>query len=89
MREFLAKDMLPRVKSYIESLRAIVEYQKKVVEADAQSIDDGFKTSLNLQLTLAAIAWRPAPPSPGGSAAASPRRWKKPWPWPRPSQPVT
>jgi len=56
VREFLAKDMLPRVKSYIESLRAIVEYQKKVVEADAQSIDDGFRTSLNLQLSLAAIA---------------------------------
>ena len=56
VRQFLATDMLPRVKAYIDSLRAIVDYQKKVVEADAQSIDDGFKTSLNLQLILAAIA---------------------------------
>jgi len=56
VRQFLTADMLPRVKAYIESLRAIVDYQKTVVEADAQSIDDGFKTSLNLQLALAAIA---------------------------------
>ena len=38
------------------SLSAIVDYQKKVVARDADLIDDGFKTSLNLQLTLAAIA---------------------------------
>ncbi|AWL04502.1 methyl-accepting chemotaxis protein [Massilia oculi] len=56
VRQFLATDMLPRVKAYVESLRAIVQYQQTVVEADAQSIDDGFKTSLNLQLSLAAIA---------------------------------
>ncbi|WP_137175342.1 methyl-accepting chemotaxis protein [Massilia sp. HP4] len=56
VRQFLATDMLPRVKSYLASLAAIVDYQKKVVAVDADLIDDGFKTSLNLQLTLAAIA---------------------------------
>ena len=56
VRQFLATDMLPRVKSYLASLSAIVDYQKKVVARDADLIDDGFKTSLNLQLTLAAIA---------------------------------
>ena len=56
VRQFLATDMLPRVKSYLASLSAIVEYQKKVVAIDADLIDDGFKSSLNLQLTLAAIA---------------------------------
>jgi len=56
VRQFLATDMLPRVKSYLASLSAIVDYQKKVVAVDADLIDDGFKTSLNLQLTLAAIA---------------------------------
>ncbi|MGF6274060.1 methyl-accepting chemotaxis protein [Massilia sp. UYP11] len=56
VRQFLATDMLPRVKSYIDSLRAIVAYQKKVVEVDAGLIHDGFATSLNLQMSLAAIA---------------------------------
>ena len=56
VRQFLATDMLPRVKSYLASLSAIVDYQKKVVARDADLIDDGFKNSLNLQLTLAAIA---------------------------------
>ena len=56
VRQFLTADMLPRVKSYIASLRAIVEYQQKVVGADAATIDNGFKSSLNLQMALAAIA---------------------------------
>jgi len=56
VRQFLATDMLPRVKSYLASLSAIVDYQKKVVAVDAALIDDGFKSSLNLQLALAAIA---------------------------------
>ena len=56
VRQFLAADMLPRVQSYLTSLHAIVDYQKKVVATDADLIDAGFKSSLNLQLTLAAIA---------------------------------
>jgi len=56
VRQFLATDMLPRVQSYVASLAAIVQYQQKVVAADADSIDAGFKTSLNLQVSLGALA---------------------------------
>ena len=56
VRQFLATDMLPRVQSYVASLAAIVQYQQKVVAADADSIDAGFKTSLNLQVGLGALA---------------------------------
>ena len=56
VRQFLATDMVPRVQSYVASLAAIVQYQQNVVATDADTIDAGFKTSLNLQVTLAAIA---------------------------------
>ena len=56
VRQFLTADMLPRVQSYLASLGAIVKFQQDVVARDSETIDAGFKTSLNLQLTLAAIA---------------------------------
>ncbi len=56
VRNFLTTDMLPRVQSYVDSLRAIVEYQKEVVAADSALIDESFQTSLILQVTLAAFA---------------------------------
>ena len=56
VRNFLNTDMLPRVQSYLDSLRAIVKFQKDVVAADSVKIDESFATSLKLQVTLAALA---------------------------------
>jgi len=56
VRAFLTTDMLPRVQSYLDSLSAIVKFQQEVVAADSKQIQDGFQTSLKLQVTFAAIA---------------------------------
>ncbi|MEM8511369.1 methyl-accepting chemotaxis protein [Massilia sp. MP_M2] len=56
VRAFLTTDMLPRVKSYLGSLRAMVKFQQEVVAADSKQIQDGFQTSLKLQVAFATIA---------------------------------
>ena len=56
VRRFLDTEMVPRVQSYIESLRAIVRYQQQQVSADSASITTEFQTSLRLQVVLGAIA---------------------------------
>jgi len=56
VRKFLETDMLPRVEAYIGSLAAIVKYQQDVVAKDAATIDAGFKSNLQLQIGLAALA---------------------------------
>ena len=57
VRKFIDTDMVPRVKSYLDSLSAIVQYQQGVVAADAKTIETGFQNSLRLQvgLTIAAL----------------------------------
>ena len=57
VRQFLDKEMVPRVQSYIESLRAMVKYQQQAVADEAARVDQEFDASLRLQigLTIAAL----------------------------------
>jgi methyl-accepting chemotaxis protein len=56
VRAYLNSDMLPRIQSYIDVLRANVKYQQDVVAADSLLIDEGFADGLRLQIILAVIA---------------------------------
>ena len=57
VRRFLDTEMVPRVESYIASLRAMVKYQQDAVTADTTRIEAEFQASLRLQvgLTIAAL----------------------------------
>ena len=57
VRQFLDKEMVPRVQSYIDSLRAMVDYQRKAVAEEATRVDQEFAFGMRLQigLTIAAL----------------------------------
>ncbi len=56
VRQFLDTEMVPRVQSYIDSLRAMVKYQQDDVAADTARIEAEFQASLRLQVGLAIAA---------------------------------
>ena len=52
LRRFLDTEMVPRVATYIESLRAMVKYQRDAVGADTARIEAEFQFSQRLQVGL-------------------------------------
>ena len=56
VRKFLDSEMVPRVQSYIASLRAMVEYQQKTAAADAARLQEEFEASRRLQIGLVITA---------------------------------
>ncbi|MCS0587980.1 methyl-accepting chemotaxis protein [Massilia norwichensis] len=56
VRRFLDTDMVPRVKAYTESLRAMVKYQQDAVGSDVVRVDREFQDSQRMQIGLMLLA---------------------------------
>ncbi|MFC5459702.1 methyl-accepting chemotaxis protein [Massilia niabensis] len=53
---FFETDMVPKVGTYVESVRRLVAYQKAAMDTDSAAIADAFEASRHLQLALSGVA---------------------------------